>query len=555
MLQGTGLSVYDLDYLLRHQSASQTSLAFTQAQATAALQAIRDAIAKLPRPVTPGPATNASIQAIFAAALAAATGSTAEVVTPLLGQAGILPLDQATIDLLLTQTSGVNPAGFPALISGFTTVAKGAALFTALRPTAAEFAFAVLAASSYGWLDPGALPVVPVSESPYAAFEALLTAFRLNRRQPARTPKLFDVLGQWLPPGTVPPDVPTAVAALAPALDASDADMLAIADALGAGPPALDAHGRPGSLADTTMLAALAAALDVTSRYRLSGAMLVQLAGGLGAETVAFAALQAQYAQDAWLAAIRPVEDTLREARRDALVACLLGRAVQATAPVRMFTTDDIYNYYLIDPEMSSCALTTRLLEASLAVQQFVQQCLLNLVITSVTVDTSKGPWDEWSWRQQFRLWQAAREVFCYPENYLLPELRPDASPFFTDLGNDLRQSDLTADAAEAAMQNYLRKLLGVANLNVAAHYAETRADGSCVLHVFAHTGATPDQWFYRARTGGSMDTGSWSPWQPLNLDISAQHLLPVIWDQRLYLVWPVFPADRGKAGRPASPG
>ena len=282
VLQGTGLGVYDLDYLLRDQSASQTSLAFTQAQATAALQAIRDAIAKLPRPATPGPVTNASIQAIFAAALAAATGSTADVVTPLLRQAGILPLDQATIDLLLAQTSGVNPAGFPALISGFTTVAKGAALFTALRPTAAEFAFAVLAASSYGWLDPGALPVVPVSESPYAAFEALLTAFRLNRRQPARAPKLFDILGQWLPPGTVPPDAPTAVAALAPALDASDADVLAIADALGAGPPALDAQGRPGSLADMTMLAAIAAALDVASRYRLSGAMLVQLAGGAG---------------------------------------------------------------------------------------------------------------------------------------------------------------------------------------------------------------------------------------------------------------------------------
>ena len=365
MLQGTGLGVYDLDYLLRHQSASLTSLAFTQAQATAALQAIRDAIAKLPRPVTPGPVTDASVQAIFAAALAAATGSTADVVTPLLGQAGILPLDQATIDLLLTQTSGVNPADFPTLISAFTAVAKGAVVRSprCARPRPSSPSRCWPRARTDG-LIPAPCRTAPVSESPYAAFAVLLTAFRLNRRQPARTPKLFDVLGQWLPPGTVPPDVPAAVAALAPALDASDADVLAIADALGAGPPALDAHGRPGSLADMTMLDALAAALDVVSRYRLSGAMLVQLAGGLGAETVAFAALQAQYTQDAWLAAIRPAEDTLREARRDALVACLLGRAVQATAPVRMFTTDDIYNYYLIDPEMSFCALTTRLLEA-----------------------------------------------------------------------------------------------------------------------------------------------------------------------------------------------
>src|SRR5262249_12355835 len=143
----------------------------------------------------------------------------------------------------------------------------------------------------------------------------------------------------------------------------------------------------------------------------------------------------------------------------------------------------------------------------------------------------------EWSWRQQFRLWQAARMVFCYPENYVLPELRPDASPFFADLANDLRQSDVTGDTAEAALQNYLRKLLGGAHLTLAAHYtAGPTREGSYVLPVFAHTGGTPDQWYYRSRT-----SDSWSAWQPLNLDIASQHLLPVIWDQRLYLIWPVF--------------
>jgi hypothetical protein len=555
VLQGTRLGAYDIDYLLRDQSASLTSLAFTQTQATAVLQAIRDAIAKLPPPAVI-PVTDASIQAIFVAALAAATGTTATVVTPLLLSTGILPLSQATITLLLSQTSGVDPTVFPALINGFTAVAKGAALYTALGPTAGEFAFAIQAASSFGWLDPSALPLAPVAASPYAAFEALLTAFRLDRRQPARTTKLFDVLGQWLPPGALPPDVPTAVTVLAPALNASQADVLAIATALGATVPALTAAGLPGSLADMATLGAIAAALDVAARYRLGGATLVQLAAvpaTPASAAAAFAAVQAQYAQEAWLAAIGPVEDSLREARRDALVAYLLGPG-QAAAPVAMFTTDDIYNYYLIDPEMSSCALTTRLLEASLAIQQFMQQCQLNIVIAGVTVNTSQGPWSEWSWRQQFRLWQAARMTFCYPENYLLPDARPDASPFFTDLGNDLRQANLTEAIAEAAMQNYLRSLLGVANLTVAGHYTQQRADGSYVLHVFAHTGGTPDQWYYRTRTGGTADTGSWAAWQSLNLDISSQQLLPVIWDQRLYLIWPVFRQISEKANPQSVP-
>ena len=80
------------------------------------------------------------------AALAAATSTTADVVTPVLLTTAILPLDPATISLLLAQASGVDPTQFPALISAFTAVAKAAALYTALTPTATEFAFAVQAA-------------------------------------------------------------------------------------------------------------------------------------------------------------------------------------------------------------------------------------------------------------------------------------------------------------------------------------------------------------------------------------------------------------------------
>jgi hypothetical protein len=67
------------------------------------------------------------------------------------------------------------------------------------------------------------------------------------------------------------------------------------------------------------------------------------------------------------------------------------------------------------------------------------------------------------------------------------------------------------------------------------------RKDGTYVLHVFAHTRGTPAQWHYRTRTGLVPSAGSWGPWQSLNLDIASQHLLPVIWDQRLHLIWPVF--------------
>ena len=499
---------------------------------------------------SPIPAYDATtIQTIFVTSLATATGTTANVVTPVRLKTDALPLHTNTIALLVAQTSAVDPTQFPSLINAFTSVAKAAALFKLLKPTEAEFAFVMQNAVTFNWLDPGALPLSPVVPSPYLPFERLLRALEINKRQPARTPRLFDILSQWLPPNPLPPDLATAIGGpaidncLALALNASVNDVVAVATALGATPPSLTSAMLTGSLSDVAMLASIVGALDVAARYGISGATLVQLStvpANSDTASAAMGALQIQYPRNAWFAAIQQVEDALRQSRRDALVAYLLGPGPAAPVPP-LLTTDDIFNYYLIDPEMCPCALMTRLLQASLAIQQFVQQCFLNIFFSSVQVDMSNPHWSEWQWRQQYRLWQANHEVFLYPENYVLPELRKDASPFFSDLENGLRQSNCDADAAEAAIENYIRKLVSVARLHVAAHYNETKPDGSTLLHVFAFTQGTPPQWYYRKRTGMTSGAGAWSPWEPLTLDIASQQVLPVVWDGRLYLVWPVF--------------
>jgi hypothetical protein len=639
VLQGTTIAVHDLDYLLRGQSASQSTLAFTATQSTAVLQTVCDAVTKavsanqmtlasasFATPITLGtakphglatgtqvfitgvqgntaangiftitvidPSTftlngsagngtwtgggtatanlDTTIQTIVVAALVTATGVTADVVTPVLTVTGVLPLDAATIRLLLAQSqaqSPVDPTQFPTLIAAFIRVAKAGALFTALAPSPIAFNFAVQNAANFGWLDPRALPIAPVMPSPYGAIEALLRALKLQQRQAARAPKLFDVLAQWVV-GPSPPDLPTAIGGptilvagasnalpiaittttphglqsgtqasislvegntaangtftitvtgpnsfildeasgngvwtsggvvtslaaplLALALNASIADVTAIATALGATPPSLDPAHQAGTLADISMLTAIATALDVVVRYGINGTTLVQMAAPAPDATTAAAAMgafQAQYPQSSWFAAVQPVEDNLRQARRDALVAYLLGPGPMASPGAQFQTTDDIFNYYLIDPEMCACGETTRLLQPSLAIQQFVQQCFLNLTINA-TVDTTDSRWSEWPWRQQYRLWQANREVFLYPENYVLPDLRTNKSSFFIDLENDLRQSNCDADAAEAAFENYLRKLVSVSNLVVALQSDQLgRINGAVCVRPYA---------------------------------------------------------------------
>ena len=128
---------------------------------------------------------------------------------------------------------------------------------------------------------------------------------------------------------------------------------------------------------------------------------------------------------------------------------------------------------------------------------------------------------------------------FLYPENYLLPEnWRLDASPFFSDLENDLRQTDCDADAAEAAYQNYLRKL--VLCLNLKRLPPITTKPRPMDRWCFTSSPIRPE----RPRSGTTATappcrepTGVWIAWQQLNLDIHSSPVIPVIWDRRLFLL------------------
>ena len=569
-----------------------------------------------------------AIQTVVIAAVAAATGVSADVTTPVLNAIGLLPLDPATITALVAETQ-VDPTQFPTLGAAFVRAAKAAALFTALGPSPADFAFTISQAGNFGWLNPATLPTTATVYSNYEAFESLLQALKLQARQTARTPKLFDVFAAWTQPGGLPTDVASAISgpfatvasasvgtpiaitttaahgfstgiqvtvtgvqsentggvqstangtftitvtgpttftldgskgngtsaaggtvaavgapSLAQALNASVADVTAIASGLGiASPPHLAGLQSAGTLAYVGGLTMIADALDVAARYGLDAATLLVLASPSpndNSAAAAMGALQAQHPQSAWLAAVQPVEDTLRQQRRDALLAYLLIGPLNGYPETQFLTVDDVYDYYLIDPLMGPGSQTTRLLQASLAIQQFVNQSFLGLSI-GATVDMTDARWSEWSWRQQYRLWQANRQVFLYPENYVLPQTRTDASPFFADLESDVRQGNLDAAAAEAAFLNYLRSLVSVANLEIMAEYNEERPDGSQVLHVFGRTRGTPAHWFYRTRTRQGLGAGVWSAWTPLNMNIVSDQVIPVIWDQRLCLLWPIF--------------
>ncbi|MDO8948376.1 MAG: neuraminidase-like domain-containing protein [Desulfocapsaceae bacterium] len=250
--------------------------------------------------------------------------------------------------------------------------------------------------------------------------------------------------------------------------------------------------------------------------------------------------LRSKFGTETWMVLSAEIQDILRERKRDALAAYLLNQPKPGDAPFGKWeNTNDLYAYYLLDIEMSSCQMTSRLVQGSGSIQLFVQRCMMGLE-SNVTVktdgDDGDSCWLWWKWMSKYRVWEANRKVFLYPENWIEPELRKDSSPFFKDLENELLQNEVNQYTVESAFLNYLDKLDGVARLEIAGFYHEDDADRT-FIHVFGRTkGAEQHIYYYRR-----YDYSFWTPWEKVDLDIASDYLIPAVVNKRLFLFWPVF--------------
>lgn len=244
-------------------------------------------------------------------------------------------------------------------------------------------------------------------------------------------------------------------------------------------------------------------------------------------------ALKARYDEQTWAEVARPLSDSLREASRAALVAHLLAKTGLADS-------GELFGHFLIDVEMSPVTLTSRIKQAISSVQLFVQRCRLNLEfqVAPAAIDA-----DRWAWMRNYRVWEANRKVFLYPENWIEPELRDDKTPFFSELESELLQSDLTGESAEVAAGNFLEKLGAVAQLRLCGEYEQYFPAGEefeRVLHVFGRSFSSPRVFWYRRRVTVSLAHEYWTAWERVTADIDADEVLPVIWNRRLYVFWKV---------------
>lgn len=237
--------------------------------------------------------------------------------------------------------------------------------------------------------------------------------------------------------------------------------------------------------------------------------------------------LKSRYSNTDWLSIIKPVNDGFRTRRRDALLAWLLANA----GVTSWKKNNDIYEALLIDVEMEACMVTSRIKQAISSVQLFINRCLMNLEAGIQLDDQFATQWHRW--RKQYRVWEANRKVFLYPENWIEPELRDGKSSFFKDLESQLKQNEVTEETAKEALLVYLGKLDTVSNLEMVGLFNDEETK---IVHVFGRTHNIPHLYYYR-----KLENSVWSPWDKLEIDIEGDHILPVVWNGRLMLFWAQF--------------
>ncbi|MBC7815301.1 MAG: hypothetical protein IAG10_00210, partial [Planctomycetaceae bacterium] len=237
--------------------------------------------------------------------------------------------------------------------------------------------------------------------------------------------------------------------------------------------------------------------------------------------------VKARYDSETWQRVAQPIFDKLRQRQRDALVAFILSRK-------GFERVEQLFEYFLIDPGMEPVVQTSRVRLAISSLQTFIQRCLLNF---EKQVHPTAINSQHWEWMSRYRVWEANRKIFLFPENWLEPEFRDDKTHLFQELEGTLLQGDVSNDLVEGAFFKYLKGLEALARLDIVAMYCEQKPEsGANILHVVGRTFGHPHKYFYR-RYAQQM----WTPWEPVPIVFDGDHIVAVFWRERLHLFWVTF--------------
>lgn len=260
-----------------------------------------------------------------------------------------------------------------------------------------------------------------------------------------------------------------------------------------------------------------------------------------------YAFLGTKQSQKDWDILYRELRDILLTKKRDVLVPYVVAHWNELSpSNSSVENSRDLYEQLLIDVETESCAEISYIKEAILALQLYFHRYFVNLESIDPVGEYDAAARaelkEQWQWMKNYRVWEANRKVFLYPENYIRPELRDSKTPSFQTLEEDLLQGEVNESNIEGAYKKYLDNYTEVSRLTISGGhtYSSPNNPDDEELILFGHTKTEPPIYYYRTSlfVDGQTDSAIWEAWKPADIQIDAPRVFPVFAFGRIFVFW-----------------
>ncbi|WP_036770905.1 neuraminidase-like domain-containing protein [Photorhabdus australis] len=234
----------------------------------------------------------------------------------------------------------------------------------------------------------------------------------------------------------------------------------------------------------------------------------------------------------------------LGESRSTALSEYYIRKVANINAKIK--NRDDLYQYLLIDNQVSSSIKTTPISEAIASIQLYINRALKNMegdTVTNVTCRPFFTDWDKYN--KRYSTWASVSKLAYYPENYIDPTIRIGQTKMMDTLLQSVSQSQLNTDTVENAFMSYLTSFEQVANLEVVSAYHDNINIDQGLTYFIGHSKTEINQYYWRSVdhnkfSDGKFSPNAWSEWHKIDCPINPYNstIRPVIYQSRLYLIW-----------------
>jgi|GEM_PF-1287450 len=210
-------------------------------------------------------------------------------------------------------------------------------------------------------------------------------------------------------------------------------------------------------------------------------------------------------------------------------------------------TRDDIFQYLLIDNQVSSSIITTRIAEAISSIQLYINRCLQGLEVNVNKDNFAEHFFSDWDiYNKRYSTWAGVSQLAYYPENYLDPTLRYNQSNLQQKLLAEISQSKLSKESVITAYMNYLDSFEAIADLKVLCGYQHCNSLDKGKSYFTARSNSLPYAYYWRSLDNEASDgfdgfvASAWTAWEKIECPIQAfnDEIRPVIFNNRLYISW-----------------